>query len=62
MESKLTGLRFPQETLNKLKYISWHDRETFTALVLDMAEKRIKTFEKANGEITPVLLVNAKIK
>jgi len=47
-----TGLRFPDDLLNKLKYIAWFERETFTDKVISMTEAEIKSFEKKNGAIT----------
>lgn len=55
-------MRLPNDTLNKLKYIVWFERTTFTDLMNKLSEAEIKRFEKANGEITDVELSKAKIK
>jgi len=61
-ETKQMSLRISTETMDKLKYIAWFDRESFTDLIIAMSEEKIKKFEKANGAITDELLEKAKIK
>jgi malonyl CoA-acyl carrier protein transacylase len=51
-ETKHTALRFPIDTFEKLKYIAWYNRDSFSNVVLTGAEDQIKKFEKANGTIT----------
>lgn len=51
-ETIQTGMRFPADLLEKLKYIVWHDRTTFTDKVVEMTEAEVNKFEKKNGEIT----------
>ena len=55
-------MRLPNDTLNKLKYIVWFERTTFTELMNKLSEAEIKKFEKANGEVTEKQLTDAKIK
>ena len=43
------NLRMDVDTANKLKYIAWHDRETFTDVMHAAAERQIKEFEKKHG-------------
>jgi hypothetical protein len=46
------AIRFDADTYHKLKYISWHDRKTFTEICGTSFEEFIKRWEKANGAIT----------
>jgi hypothetical protein len=48
----VTGLRFPEIVLNKLRYISWYERKTFTEIIISLSEKCISDFEQENGLIT----------
>lgn len=48
-----TGIRFPEETLNKLKYIAWYERTTLTDRIIGIADEDINKWEKKNGAITP---------
>lgn len=55
----LTSMRFHEETLEKLKYIAWFERVTFTDTVVSMANDHIAKWEKKNGDITPELAAKA---
>lgn len=47
----------PNDTINKVKYIAWHDRMKFekTAFV-DALNSYVAAWEKKNGAITPALI------
>lgn len=62
MAKQLTGMRINEAHLKKLKYMSWHDRRTFTATLEILIEQGIAAWEKTNGSITDQKIINAKIK
>lgn len=51
-----TGLRFPEELLEKIKYVAFMERRSITNTVLIGMEEFIKNWEVENGAITPALL------
>jgi hypothetical protein len=52
-KSTQTGIRIPDETLSKAKYIAWFERETFTDRLVTLLDADISKWEKKNGPITP---------
>ena len=58
-ETTFTGIRVPDETLSKAKYIAWFERETFTGRVLNLIDADIAKWEKKNGAITPEMISKA---
>jgi len=61
-KSTFTGIRFPDATLKKAKYISWFERETFSARVINLIENDIAKWEKKNGTITEAQIKQAMKK
>lgn len=51
-ELKQTGIRFPSEVLDKMKYIAWFDRRTVTNTIVIACEEYINEWESANDPIT----------
>jgi len=58
-KSTQTGIRIPDDTLSKAKYIAWFERETFTDRLVALLDADITKWEKKNGVITPELAVKA---
>ncbi len=52
MELKQINFRLPEDLLQKLKYIAWHDRKSITDTYVEGITDQIKKFEKVNGAIT----------
>jgi hypothetical protein len=50
--TKHSALRFKAEIHDKLKYIAWHERESFAAILEQAHALIIANFEKENGTIT----------
>ena len=51
-KSTFTGIRMPNTTLKKAKYIAWFERETFSSRVINLIDNDITKWEKKNGAIT----------
>jgi len=57
-----TGIRIPDDTLGKAKYIAWFERETLTARLVELIDVDIAKWEKKNGAITPEMIAKATTK
>jgi len=61
-KSTQTGIRIPDDTLSKTKYIAWFERETLTDRLVNLLDADIARWEKKNSPITPEMIAKSEKK
>lgn len=61
-KSTQTGIRIPDDTLSKAKYIAWFERETLTDRLVNLLDADIVKWEKKSGTITPEMIAKSEKK